>query len=122
MAGILEVCVDSLVSARSAIAGGAEASCLLGTKTTGKLLRLRNLHNGPKVLISGGVKPHTIIKFKTLFPQAKAFHMSGQKEIENSMIFRRNGVPVGTPGLDEWHIQQTDKQIIPDARYALDAQ
>ena len=29
--------------------------------------------------------------------------------------------PMGIPGLDEWHIQQTDAQNIRDARLALDA-
>lgn len=103
------------------LTSGAAGSCSLGSETIGKLLHLRDSHNGPEVLIGGGVKPAVIAAFKARFPQAKAFHMSGKKDIESGMLFRREGVPMGIPGLDEWHIQQTDTQIIQDARRAVDA-
>jgi copper homeostasis protein len=35
------------------------------------------------------------------------------------MVFRREGVPMGLPGLDEWHIQQTDREAVSAARRAL---
>ena len=37
------------------------------------------------------------------------------------MTFRREGVPMGLPGLDEWHIQQTDPAAVHAARIALDS-
>ena len=37
------------------------------------------------------------------------------------MCFRREGVPMGLPGLDEWHIQQTSPAAVRAARLALDA-
>lgn len=102
------------------LTSGAAGSCMLGIETIGRLLQLRDAHNGPEVLIGGGVKPSVISTFKARFPQACAFHMSGKKDIESGMTFRREGVPMGIPGLDEWHIQQTDKQTVQDARLALD--
>ena len=45
--------------------------------------------------------------------------MSGKKDIESGMIFRREGVPMGIPGFDEWHIQQTDLDAVAAARKAL---
>ena len=36
------------------------------------------------------------------------------------MMFRREGIPMGVPGFDEWHIQQTDPIAVRDARQALD--
>ena len=102
------------------LTSGAAASCSLGSETIGKLLQLRDLHNGPEVLIGGGVKPTVISAFKARFPQAKAFHMSGKTDIESGMLFRREGVPMGIPGLDEWHLQQTHEQTIQAARRALD--
>jgi len=45
--------------------------------------------------------------------------MSGKTDIESRMVFRREGVPMGLPGLDEWHIQQTDIQAVRAARAAL---
>ena len=32
------------------------------------------------------------------------------------MTFRREGVPMGLPGLDEWHIQQTDADAVRAAK------
>ena len=42
--------------------------------------------------------------------------MSGKVELESRMAFRREGVPMGLPGLDEWHIQQTDTASVRAAR------
>ena len=103
------------------LTSGAAGSCLLGIETIGKLLELRDKHNGPEVLIGGGVKAGTITTFRERYPQSRAFHMSGKTEIESGMLFRREGVPMGIPGLDEWHIQQTDADNIRAARIAADA-
>jgi copper homeostasis protein len=46
--------------------------------------------------------------------------MSGKTEVESALVFRREGVPMGLPGLDEWHIQQTDIEAVKLARLALD--
>ena len=47
--------------------------------------------------------------------------MSGKTEVESGMRFRREGVPMGLPGLDEWHIPQTDADAVAAARAALQA-
>jgi copper homeostasis protein len=46
--------------------------------------------------------------------------MSGKRDIPSTMRFRREGVPMGLPGLDEWHIQQTDPEAVALARIAMD--
>ena len=103
------------------LTSGVAGSCLQGMETIGKLLRLRDAHQGPEVLIGAGVNASVITAFRQAHPQARAFHMSGKTEIESGMIFRREGVPMGLPGLDEWHIQQTSVENIRAARAALDA-
>lgn len=103
------------------LTSGAAGSSLLGMEAIGKLLQLRDSQNGPEVLIGAGVNAGIISAFKERFPQACAFHMSGKTDIESGMRFRRQGVPMGLPGLDEWHIQQTDKEKVRVARIALDA-
>lgn len=103
------------------LTSGAAANSLLGMDMIGRLLQLRDTHHGSEVLIGGGVKAEVITAFREHFPLARAFHMSGKTEIESKMIFRREGVPMGLPGLDEWHIQQTDKDKVCAARLALDA-
>ncbi len=103
------------------LTSGAAGSCLLGKETIGKLLALRDAQNGPEVLIGAGVNAGVIAAFRAEFPQARAFHMSGKIEIESGMHFRREGVPMGIPGFDEWHIPQTSEENIRAARKALDA-
>ena len=102
------------------LTSGAAGSCTLGMETIGKLLRLRDEQNGPEVLVGGGVKASVISAFKARFPEVRAFHMSGKIEVESGMRFRREGVPMGLPGLDEWHIQQTGQENVRQARTALD--
>ena len=102
------------------LTSGAAASCLQGEEMLGRLLRLRDELGGPEVLIGAGVNAAAIAHFRSRFPAARAFHMSGKMELESEMRFRRTGVPMGLPGLDEWHIQQTDPEKVRAARLALD--
>ena len=101
------------------LTSGAAGNCMAGKETIGKLLQLRNTQNGPEVLIGAGVKASVIETFRKEFPAARAFHMSGKTDIESGMIFRREGVPMGIPGFDEWHIPQTSAEAIALARNAL---
>lgn len=102
------------------LTSGAASSCLLGMETIGRLLRQREEHQGPEVLIGSGVNASAIAAFRAAYPQARAFHMSGKTDVASSMIFRREGVPMGLPGLDEWHIQQTSEAYVRAARAALE--
>lgn len=102
------------------LTSGAAGSCLQGMKTIEQLLLLRDAHHGPEVLIGAGVNAAAITAFRTTLPQARAFHMSGKTDIESGMVFRREGVPMGLPGLDEWHIQQTSEEHVRAAKAALE--
>ena len=102
------------------LTSGAASSCAAGLETIEKLLSLRDSHKGPEVLIGAGVSANVISSFLVQLPQARAFHMSGKIELESGMLFRREGVPMGLPGLDEWHIPQTSRENIQAARKALD--
>ena len=102
------------------LTSGAAGSSLAGMETIGKLLDLRDTRQGPEVLIGAGVNAKVISAFKERFPQSGAFHMSGKADIESGMAFRREGVPMGIPGLDEWHIPQTNETAVREARQALD--
>ena len=97
------------------LTSGGTGNCVSGLETIGKMLALE----GPQVLIGAGVKAAVIRKFRDIYPQAEAFHMSGKCEIESGMLFRREGVPMGLPGLDEWHIQQTSEMSVREARAVL---
>ena len=103
------------------LTSGGAASCKLGKDTIGSLLALWDELNGPEVLIGAGVNAAVIRDFRQTFPNTRAFHMSGKVEVESAMGFRREGVPMGLPGLDEWHIQQTSVEAVTAARDAMDA-
>ena len=110
----MELGIDTVLTS------GAAASCLGGMDTIARLLALRDAHNGPEVLVGAGVNAAVISRFRRELPAARAFHMSGKKELESGMIFRREGVPMGLPGLDEFHIQQTDPDAVRAALAALE--
>lgn len=102
------------------LSSGGASSSWQGRETIGKMIALRDRLGGPEVLIGAGVKESVIRAFRESVPGARAFHMSGKTEIESEMRFRREGVPMGLPGLDEWHIQQTDVEAVKAARIAMD--
>lgn len=102
----MELGIDTVLTS-----GGAP-SCTAGMEQIRRLIVLRDAHNGPEVLIGAGVNASVIARLRSELPGARAFHMSGKTEIESGMRFRREGVPMGLPGLDEWHIQRTDPKAV----------
>jgi len=45
--------------------------------------------------------------------------MSGKVTLNSGMVFRREGVPMGLPGLDEFSVWQTDAEKIRQAATVL---
>lgn len=119
----IDVSRDPLATYRTAgklgidtvLTSGAAGSCMKGMDLIGQMLR----EDGPQVLIGAGVNATVIAAFREAFPEASAFHMSGKQYIPSKMVFRREGVPMGIPGFDEWHLQQTDEEAVRLAREAL---
>ena len=101
------------------LTSGAAPSCQQGQEMIGQMLALRDQLQGPEVLIGAGVNTAAITHFRRHYPQASAFHMSGKTELESQMVFRREGVPMGLPGLDEWHIPTTDADKVHSAKVAM---
>ncbi len=102
------------------LTSGGAGNCLQGMETIGRMLALREAEGGPEVLIGAGVKADVIRQFREKLPSAQSFHMSGKTEVPSGMLFRREGVPMGLPGLDEWHISRTSQETVRQARKALD--
>ena len=101
------------------LTSGGAGNCLAGMETIRKLIALRDKMNGPEVLIGAGVKASVIEQFLQKVPGSRAFHMSGKTEIESGMRFRREGVPMGLPGLDEWHISVASQDAVAAAKVLL---
>ena len=97
------------------LTSGAAGSCVKGMELIGRLLK----EKGPQVLIGAGVNAKVIAAFREAFPEAVAFHMSGKQDIPSAMVFRREGVPMGIPGFDEWHLQQTSEEAVRLAKETL---
>ena len=101
------------------LTSGGAGNCLSGMKTIRQLIALRNEIDGPEVLIGAGVKASVIGEYLKKVPGVRAFHMSGKTEVESGMRFRREGVPMGLPGLDEWHIPVTSQEAVAAAKSLL---
>jgi len=101
------------------LTSGACSSCTAGKETIRTLLELREAEGGPEILVGAGVNAGVISGFLMELPLCRAFHMSGKTDIPSGMVFRREGVPMGIPGFDEWHIQQTSEASIRAARAVL---
>lgn len=102
------------------LTSGGAGKCVDGMETIGKLLNIRDAETGPEILIGAGVNAKVIRAFRERYPQSRAFHMSGKTEVESGMRFRREGVPMGLPGLDEWHIPVTSEEAVREAKRALE--
>ncbi len=101
------------------LTSGGKKSCREGMENIQKLLCLRDSAGGPEVLIGAGVNAEVISAFRESLPGATAFHMSGKRDTESKMAFRREGVPMGVPGFDEWRIAYTDECAVQAAKEAL---
>ena len=109
----MEMGIDTVLTS------GAAPSAMAGLDTIGQLLKLRNQMDGPEILIGAGISAKAITSIREQFPEADSFHMSGKIEVESAMRFRRNDIPMGIPGMDEWHIQQTGEENVRSAKSAL---
>jgi copper homeostasis protein len=108
-----------LLGIDTVLTSGGAASCSAGQENIAQLLQLRDMLHGPEILVGAGVNAAVIHRFREVCPGVRAFHMSGKTEIPSAMRFRREGVPMGLPGLDEWHIQQTDEAAVRNAVTAI---
>ena len=111
-----------------------EAACELGLATvltsgqasdawTGRALlaRLQEQAGGRiEILAGSGVNARNIPGL-VRETGVTACHLSGKKRVPSRMVFRREGVPMGLPGFDEFELWQTDADAIRAARLALDS-
>lgn len=101
------------------LTSGAAASCTQGLGMLAQLLQLRDSENGPEVLIGAGVNPSNVRQLLAALPNAAAFHASCKELVESRMVFRREDVPMGLPGFDEWHVQQTCEANVRELKEML---
>ena len=100
------------------LTSGQQAACAQGA---GLLRELVGRSGGrPQILVGAGVSADVI---RTLQPAtgANAFHLSAKRTEDSRMAFRREGVPMGLPGISEFEVWRCDEDAVRRARQALDA-
>ena len=100
------------------LTSGQQASCTEGAPLLAQLVAAAG--GRPQILVGAGVNAAVI---RDLQPQthADAFHLSAKRTLDSGMAFRRAGVPMGLPGMDEFTVWQCDEAAVRQARAALDA-
>ena len=100
------------------LTSGQQASCTEGAPLLAQLVAAAG--GRPQILVGAGVNATVI---RDLQPQthADAFHLSAKRTLDSGMTFRRAGVPMGLPGMDEFTVWQCDEAAVRQARAALDA-
>lgn len=119
-----DVCIDPLEALGQCIDLGIDTILTSGQKASaweGRYLLAELVEKAGgriEILAGAGVGPDTIADLAA-FSGVKAFHMSGKTVKESRMQFRREGVPMGLPGFDEYKIWQTSEENIKSAAHIL---
>ncbi len=71
-----------------------------------------------EILVGGGVSAQVIREMKR-DTGASSFHMSGKITLNSGMIYRKAGVSMGIPGMNEYEIYRTEGERIRQAKEAL---
>lgn len=111
----LEECIS--LGAHTILTSGQEANCLAGAEL---LRKLKTAANGRIHILGGAGVSAANLEELCLVTGLNQFHMSGKKVLDSSMEYRREGVPMGLPGISEFSIWQTDEEEIRKAAEVLE--
>lgn len=100
------------------LTSGQRSTCIEGKELLNELIALSK--GEIEILAGSGVDAKVI---KEIYPltQVRAYHMSGKKIIDSQMTYRKAGVSMGIPGLNEYELWQTDEEAVRAARQVLEA-
>ena len=116
-----DVCADPFAALEEAVelgfdtilTSGQKANCRAGAELIGELHR--RAAGRIEILVGAGVDAAAIRDLRKS-TGCTSFHMSGKTTLSSGMEFRREGVPMGLPGLDEYSIWRTDADRIRAAK------
>lgn len=119
-----DVCADPFEALEEAIklgfdtilTSGQKSSCRLGAELIGELRR--RAAGRIEILVGAGVDAAAIRELRPV-TGCSSFHMSGKVTLRSGMKFRREGVPMGIPGMDEFSVWRTDVGRVRAAKEAL---
>lgn len=120
-----DVCIDPYealeqakgLGVRSVLTSGQKNTCMAGRDLIKELVELSR--GKIEILVGGGVDASVI---REIGPTtgARAYHMSGKVSMDSAMVFRKEGVNMGLPFIDEYIIWKTAERKIREARIALE--
>lgn len=116
-----DVCRDPYRSLEDAIEAGADTiltsgqqnTCFEGKQLLGELIRLAD---GKIDIMAGSGVNGDIIACLMDEIGARCFHMSGKMIVDSGMLYRKENVSMGIPGLGEYDIFRTEEESIRRAR------
>lgn len=120
-----DVCRDPLTALRQCeelgvdtiLTSGQAGNCLAGLPV---LKMLFDAKDSVELMIGAGVNAAAIRTIRAQLPEAACFHMSGKAVLESGMRYRKQGVPMGLPGMNEYELWRTDEREIRLTREELD--
>ena len=98
------------------LTSGQKASAWEGRYLLAELMK--KAEGKVEILAGAGIRPETVADLAA-FTGVRSFHMSGKTVRKSRMQFRREGVPMGLPGFDEYGIWQTSEENIRAASRIL---
>lgn len=100
------------------LTSGQAPSCLAGLSRMKELLKAAD---GRLTILAGAGINADAVKILLAQTELTAFHMSGKRVLNSSMIYRNPDVSMGLPGMSEYDIWQTDPENVRAVRRLLDA-
>lgn len=111
----LEECVELGID--TILTSGQEKNCLVGATL---LRQLQEIAKGRiKILCGAGISSANLEELCRI-TGLNQFHMSGKIVLDSSMEYRKQGVPMGLPGISEFSIWRTDEEEIRKAAEVLE--
>lgn len=99
------------------LTSGQRNQCREGVKL---LKELAAREEGKITIQAGSGVDAAVIRELQPLTGIRAFHMSGKRALDSSMIFRRRDVNMGLPAFSEYEIFRTDPEKVREARRVLD--
>jgi len=120
-----DVSADPFAALETAVALGFDTILTSGQQSAAPLgadliRRLREQAGGRiEILVGAGVSASVIPSLRAE-TGCSSYHLSAKETIASAMTFRREGVPMGLPGFDEFTIWRTSAEKVRAARGAMD--
>ncbi len=102
---------------RTILTSGQAATCREGAHL---LTQLQQRAAGRISILAGAGVNAEVIRQLWQGTGLTAWHMSGKVNLQSPMVYRKEGVPMGLPGLDEFTLSRTDAKKVRAARQVLE--